>query len=486
MYVYAAKTGVEWTPSNAAPPVLSKPSGVKYNGESVYRGPGSFIWKYSMKTVPKTFPVMLSVKWQACAESGECYFPSSVALAVFQTPADWNGRTFSQPGDLPFGPNSLAVPAEMPLRPEGILMVPDYKVLRTASGYMTADEFLGFLQDKTDDSFFKLNGRGFWMMLVIVLLGGMALNLTPCVLPLIPVNLAMIGAGKNAVSGPFERWGRGLIYGAGITVAYGLLGVIAVLTGSTFGSLAANWFFNALAAIVFLILALAQFDLLTFDLSRFGSKIRIASGDSVHAAGIFLMGALSATLAGACVAPVLAAVLIQSAGMYAAGDHTGLFLPFLLGLGMALPWPFAAAGMALFPKPGAWMVRVKQLLGILIVLLALYYGWTAFTLLRGELRAAERSKQTGNGMEEIASALEKARDGKKLVLLDFGASWCKNCTAMNLRTMQDDAVRKELETMIVVHIAAENPDEASMRSLLERFEIRGFPSFVLLAPVIPE
>ena len=74
---------------------------------------------------------------------------------------------------------------------------------------------------------------------------------------------------------------------------------------------------------------------------------------------IFFMGAVSALLAGACVAPVVIAVLILSSELYLSGSITGLFFPFFLGLGMALPWPFAGAGLAFLPKPGKWMQIVN-------------------------------------------------------------------------------------------------------------------------------
>ena len=58
-----------------------------------------------------------------------------------------------------------------------------------------------------------------------------------------------------------------------------------------------------------------------------------------------VMGTLAALLAGACVAPVVIAVLVYSAAMYTGGAAAGLIYPFLLGVGMALPWPLAGAGM---------------------------------------------------------------------------------------------------------------------------------------------
>ena len=86
------------------------------------------------------------------------------------------------------------------------------------------------------------------------------------------------------------------------------------------------------------------------------------------------MGAVAALLAGACVAPVVIAVLLLAANVYTTHPTAGLALPFLLGLGMALPWPFAGAGLSFLPKPGRWMEVVKIAFGILILGFAFYYG----------------------------------------------------------------------------------------------------------------
>jgi thiol:disulfide interchange protein len=83
------------------------------------------------------------------------------------------------------------------------------------------------------------------------------------------------------------------------------------------------------------------------------------------------MGAVAALLAGACVAPVVIQVVLFSSNLYAKGNAVALALPFLLGVGMAIPWPIAGAGIAALPKPGAWMVRVKQVFGVVIMATAL-------------------------------------------------------------------------------------------------------------------
>ena len=81
--------------------------------------------------------------------------------------------------------------------------------IRIAQGYMRAEEFVAFLEGKEVDS---LAGHGLWLMLLLVLLGGLAMNLTPCVLPMVPINLMIIGRSAK----------RGLAYGFGIALAYGL------------------------------------------------------------------------------------------------------------------------------------------------------------------------------------------------------------------------------------------------------------------------
>src|SRR5258705_28627 len=73
-------------------------------------------------------------------------------------------------------------------------------------------------------------------------------------------------------------------------------------------------------------------------------------------------------------------VVLFSSNLYARGSTIALALPFFLGIGMAVPWPLAGAGMAALPKPGAWMVRVKQVMGGIILATALYYGYETYSL----------------------------------------------------------------------------------------------------------
>ena len=196
----------------------------------------------------------------------------------------------------------------------------------------------------------------------------------------------------------------------------------------------------------------------------------------------FLMGAIAALLAGACVAPVVIGVLLLSGTIYEGGNVLGLVLPFLLGIGMALPWPLAGAGFSILPKPGMWMNKLKMVFGILILIAAGYYGYLGWTLLPQEGESLSREEVTQE-FARLDEALQKAQDNNKEVVIDFWATWCKNCTAMEHSTLRDPEVVRALDRYIVVKFQAEDLGEAANAALLDRFEIKGLPAFVLLKPV---
>ena len=95
-------------------------------------------------------------------------------------------------------------------------------------------------------------GRGPLAILLIVLVGGIALNLTPCVLPMIPINLAIIGAGARAASRKRGFW-LGAAYGSAMALVYGVLGVVVILTAGTFGTINASPWFNLAIAVLFVV-----------------------------------------------------------------------------------------------------------------------------------------------------------------------------------------------------------------------------------------
>ena len=365
-----------------------------------------------------------------------------------------------------------------------------FKVAATDVGFMKAEDFLGFLdQEKAASSGAtnRLAEHGWPIMLLLIFLGGLALNLTPCVLPLIPINLAIIGAGAQA-----QSRGRGLalggIYGLGMALSYGALGLVVVLTGAKFGTLNASPWFNAGIAVVFILLALAMFDIVTIDFTRFnpvaGKNLQEKRGRMGLAFGL---GILAALLAGACVAPVVISVLLLAGNFYNQGLAVGLLLPFVLGLGMAAPWPIAGAGLTFLPKPGAWMTWVKYIFGVLILVMAIYYGHLAWSIFRQRAATTEltASSSTASGAaaaeaRKLAAELDRAAREGKPVFIDFWATWCKNCLAMEETTFKQADVKKRLEDFVVIKFQAEDPGDPAIKEIMDHYSVLGLPTYVIL------
>lgn len=363
--------------------------------------------------------------------------------------------------------------------------------LETAGGYMSAADFIAFLdkvegREVTETSGFKgflddpvafLHKHGMVLTLILVLLGGLLLNMTPCVLPMIPINLAIIGAGAGTRSKGFTL---GSAYGLGIVVVYGGLGWVILRSGIFFGAIQSSPWFNLVIGIVFVLLSLALFDLFIIDFAGLISP-KAGEGQKKGLAAAFGAGALSALLAGACVAPVVLAVLLLAGNLYGKGVVSAQFLPFVLGAGMALPWPLAGAGLSVLPGPGMWMVRVKQFFGVFLLILAGYYLYVAGEGFFRSSAAREGSILAGDQIAWTAK-LDEAKAAGKPIFIDFWATWCKNCSVMEQKTFKDEAVKKRLQNYIVVKVQAESPEKSPTKEMLAAFGVRGLPGFAVLKP----
>ena len=434
--------------------------------------------------IDSPLPVTLVVKMQGCSNSA-CYFPEKHAFAV--TSAGVIAQSIS-------GQTSKAVSGRVVDSTSGI-STNGFQVIARETGYIPKKAFLTFLERAragratTPDAVSKFNELGPLLSLLLIVIGGLGLNLTPCVLPLIPINLAIIGAGARA-SSRRRGFALGGTYGAGMALVYGVLGLVVVLTGSKFGALNASAWFNVGIASIFVLMSLAMFDLINVDFSRFQSGMGRSKSDRGPYLLALSMGVMAALLAGACVAPVVISVLLLSAHLYGKGLVLGLLLPFLLGLGMALPWPFAGAGLSFLPKPGKWMKWVKYSFGVLILLFAGYYGHLAINAFENNRSLLVRATPSGQpsappneSNAALAKALEKGRVEHLPVFIDFGASWCKNCLAMDSTVFPAAEVKQQLNQFVVVRYDAELPNDSPAKEVLNQFGVIGLPTYVVLMPV---
>ena len=445
----------------------------KFSGEEkrVYKTPMEFV--YELRNV-QAGSVELTVGYQGC-DDHLCYFPQkkkfSLAVAARAAPAAGPAVVAS----------ATAAEPETAERGSWDVLVQDFSVASQAAGYLNEQEFLKFLgreggaaAESTALADFKK--RGVLLTVVLLLLGGVALNLTPCVLPLIPINLAILGAGSKARS-KGQGFVLGALYGLAMALVYGSLGLVVVLTGAKFGALNASITFNVVIAGIFVVLALAMFDLISIDLSRFQGRVGTSSspGRGSYVAA-FSLGAVAALLAGACVAPVLIYTLLLAGLLYSEGIKLALALPFLLGLGMGLPWPFAGAGLTVLPKPGKWMNYVKYAFGVLILGFAFYYGHIGY----GLWKARQAGDTASSSVTVLEDALRRAKVENKNVFIDFWATWCKNCLAMEASTFKAPAVEERLKEFIVVKFQAEQPSESPANEILTHFNAIGLPTYVVL------
>jgi thiol:disulfide interchange protein DsbD len=450
---------------------------------------------------PGDVSVPLHLRYQACDD--RVCFPPATANAQWSFHVIPAGTPSAPPAyrsvfdKIAFGhgeaPAATVAVARAPAAPPqtgdaGRGTLDRFAVLGTTGGYIGPGDFLKFIHNSESGVKERgiFEGHGPLAILLIVFLGGLALNLTPCVLPMIPINLAIIGAGAKAGSRS-RGFVLGSVYGAAMALVYGVLGLIVILTAGTFGTINSSPWFNIGIAVLFVVLGLAMFDVIAIDFSRYATGFRAADKSRGTLLLAFGMGAVAALLAGACVAPVVIQVVLFSSNLYATGTNIALGLPFVLGIGMAVPWPVAGAGLAALPKPGAWMVRVKQALGVVILITAVYYGYLGYELLSsrwveaGAVESSVEAKIKEGWTPSLAEGLAAAeRDGKP-VLVDMWATWCKNCLTMDKTTLQNGDVKAALAGYVKIKFQTEDLD-ALPKDLLQRFAVVGLPNYVILRP----
>ena len=431
--------------------------------------------------------------YQFCKDGGSCLFPQEVEFSLNLDDNENDKTTTANKQEMGshkasnFSKNNEITFSEIKKR------LDDFEILNSAAGYLNAKKFIDFVEaakSSEKSGVNKFMGMNIWYILLLIILGGIALNLTPCVLPMVPITIAVLGAGTQA-----ESKGKGFLigglYGIGMTLAYGTLGLIVIFTGSRFGSINSSPWFNLVISIIFVLLSLAMFDIIPIDFSKFqSSKIAGKKKGKGKYITVFLLGVIAAILAGACVAPVLISVLLYSITLYSAGNPAGLLLPFLLGLGMALPWPFVGAGISVLPKPGNWMKWVKIVFGIIILIVALYYAYTGIHLFTTKNQEVPAIEKTSEEMKEnkldwnhsLINALEKSKQEQKPVLIDFWATWCKNCLTMDATTFKKKSVHAALEDFIIVKYQAEDLNTSPNKEILDYFNVLGLPTYIIIEP----
>ena len=359
-----------------------------------------------------------------------------------------------------------------------------------------------------------------WTLLGIFA-GGMALNLTPCVYPLIPITISYFGGRSDRR----QLVGHGICYIGGLAITNSTLGVIAALTGGLMGAMLQNPLMLILVAVLLIILATSLFGL--WELRLPSGLMQAASRSYAGYVGTLFMGLTMGVVAAPCIGPFVLGLLTWVASM--GSPWLGFIVFFTLSLGLGLPLFVLAlfsGNLSRLPRSGEWMLWVRKLMGWVLIGMAVYFirpvvpemarillpaivalaaglhlTWIDKT--QASFRAFEWIKTItgitaliiatliiGNWLKQGPTVswqpysdqlLSESKSANRSVIIDFSADWCSACRELDEVTFHHPDVVKHAErhfTMIKVDVTqGGNPLH---ERLLKQYNVKGVPTVVFL------
>jgi thiol:disulfide interchange protein DsbD len=326
------------------------------------------------------------------------------------------------------------------------------------------------------------------VLLVSFFILGLAMALTPCVLPMLPIMSSVIFGSKNEQHRNVSKLRSSMLalsYVLGMAIMYSVAGMITAALGANIQVWLQNpWVLGAFALLL-LALAASLFGFYELRLPQaLHNKIdRIAGkqeGGSV--VGAFMLGAISTLIASPCVTAPLAGVLafIAQTGSIPLG---GILL-FVMALGMGLPLMlFAIGARGLLPKAGAWMTIVQRIFGVLLIGLAVWVASPIFTNSKTSSNETMHQLESGLVFQRVATSAQleavliQAKQKRQPVLLDFYADWCVTCKEMELLTFSDEKVKTALSTYLLIQVDV-TKNTVEHQRILKQYALFGPPAIL--------
>jgi thiol:disulfide interchange protein DsbD len=420
-----------------------------------------------------------------------------------------NDRLCLAPSTIEMNIPIQIVSADVPISPQYREIFAQYKVSPSA-GNGIKNDLATMLEEK-----------GSLLTFLAIFLIGLALNLTPCVYPMLSVTVSLFGS--QTETNVVRVFLKAVLYVLGIATMYSILGVTAALGGGLFGSwLQSPWVLGGIAALLFG-LALSSFGLYQIQMPYWlTSKLGGTSGTGFIT--IYLSGLVVGIFAAPCVGPPVIALLTLVAAKGSAAF--GFWTFFTLSLGLGFPYLLLGTFSGLLkkiPRSGSWLVWVEHVFGVILLGAAFFYLalavapkeafyviptvliiggiYLGFLDSSGKEKPALKNVQWtfgiliiliglvyANSMREQGMSWEtysdmdfvEAKENGLPVLLDFSADWCIPCMELDRNTWTNTEViqaTKDVRRMKVDLTQFDSPESEALR---KRFNISGVPTIVFI------
>jgi thioredoxin:protein disulfide reductase len=383
------------------------------------------------------------------------------------------------------------------------------------------------------------SNKSLWLTFLLVFLGGLGLNLTPCVYPMIPITITYFGGQANGKKGSLLI--HSFLYVIGMAVMYSILGVVAAMTGGFFGAVLRYPPVLIGIALVMAALALSMFDVYELRMPAFLN--RLAGGSQKGFGGTLLMGLTVGIVAAPCIGPFVLGLLTYVGNR--GNAILGFSLFFVLALGMGIPFlvlGLFSGSIHRLPRSGAWMVWVRKIFGFILLAMAVYFLKSLFPsplsfqlalalmmLLAGiylawidpvpasgkifpfvrniagtlffiaALSFAVSGLQSGIGnasMNAVGSSsigsiqwipysdamVSRAAREAKPVFIDFYADWCTPCKELDRDTFAAPEVIGRSQEFIMLKANLTSTGDPQVEALRQKFQARGVPTLIFLKP----